>query len=95
MNYTINHFIKKFSKIPTNKWTTGRFITEDGKKCCALGHCGDRDDKNTQQGNTLNDLFDNHDLQVTSVNDRKSKKFPQKTPRGRVLAALKSFKNAN
>lgn len=38
MNYTLDYFIKKFTKIPENKWITG--MCERGDKHCVLGHCG-------------------------------------------------------
>jgi hypothetical protein len=41
--YTVDYYIQKFESIPDNQWTTSCFIDDSGK-CCALGHCGDRDD---------------------------------------------------
>lgn len=37
--YDVNYFIKKFSKIPDNKWITGRLSNGTGGYC-AIGHCG-------------------------------------------------------
>jgi hypothetical protein len=40
--YTIDYYIQKFERIPDDQWTTEAFIDNVGR-CCALGHCGDRD----------------------------------------------------
>jgi hypothetical protein len=39
MKYSIDYFIKKFSAIPSRKWTTAVYSDAFGRSC-ALGHCG-------------------------------------------------------
>lgn len=38
MEYTVDYFIRKFSKIPEEKWTTGDWCI--GDKFCSNGFCG-------------------------------------------------------
>ena len=62
MVYDAKYFFKKFSKIPPNKWTTGRISNGKGQRC-VLGHCGVKDNgdkvsyKYSAQGNALNVIF--------------------------------------
>jgi len=39
MNYDVNYFIEKFSKIPESCWHVGGYSDGRGASC-ALGHCG-------------------------------------------------------
>jgi hypothetical protein len=97
--YTVDYFIKKFSAIPAKKWCTGYFKLGNGH--CALGHCGSveygsRAYQHTDEGNALIGLTsrigDNQYACITTINDGLDPNFPQKTPRGRVLAALRQVK---
>lgn len=51
--FNLEYFIKKFSDIPEEKWTTGQFVDESGCMC-AYGHCGDR--KGQEDGKESKDL---------------------------------------
>lgn len=93
--YTVAYFIKKFSAIPLRKWTTGVWYNSMTGACCAQGHCGVRTSGiRTPESCALRDLFRGFSNSVTTVNDFKTKKFPQTTPRGRILAALRSLKKS-
>lgn len=37
--FNLDYFIRKFSRIPRNKWTKGTFHSHG--RSCALGHCGE------------------------------------------------------
>lgn len=95
--YTVDYFINFFSKIPAAKWLTGAYHRPGG--CCALGHCGYRYSCTgltvpTQRGEALIALFPHPRVtaSVSNVNDGITKEFPQKTPKGRILAALRKIK---
>ncbi len=92
----VEHFEKKFSNIPDEKWTTGDFKSNDGK-CCAYGHCGRLsfgDEYWTEESKALRGLFNQKyiALGVLSINDVESVKYPQPTPKLRILAALNDIK---
>ncbi len=92
--YTVEYFIKKFSKIPDSKWNVGDFISYDGKKKCALGWCGMKNvdpkeslfGKETKESTELENLLNNY---VADINDGRNPKYKQETPKARILAALK------
>lgn len=86
--YTVDYFIKKFKRIPRNKWLVGDY-SYDGK-CCALGHCGERMDKSTRESTALKSLLDGRIL--TNINDGWSSNYKQKHPKTRILAALADVK---
>ena len=66
--YNVDYFIKKFEKIPENRWCTGVFI--NGNKRCALGHCGARLDQWNEESEALYKLFNNYPTySITVVND--------------------------
>lgn len=90
MKYTIDYFIKKFSKIPDSKWTTKRY--KRGERCCAFGHCGQKDVFGTKESQALAKY--QIDAQYFSgINDGDCEKFQQSKPKARVLAALKYLKD--
>ncbi len=91
--FTVDFFIKKFSKIPARLWTTGEFVDRQGRRC-VLGHCGEEGLTIPQEARELVRIFSNHGLVPPQrVNDGDhftvKKQFPQKTPKARILAALK------
>ena len=94
MTYDIDYFINKFEAIPEDKWTTGDFVDEtDETKRCAYGHCGSRIDwESTTEADALERVFGPAGLGVTTINDGRDNRFPQPTPKRRVLAALKHIK---
>ncbi len=97
MKYDADYFIKKFSEIDEWHWCIGVFTQEvlGGQlRCCALGHCGQR--KVGYQTNESEYLI--HVLQPiglpSMVNDGDDLRYPQPTPKARILAALKDAKEA-
>lgn len=95
MKYDITYFIDKFSSIPEDNWTTDVFVSEDNK-CCALGHCGVRYDRTTEEATALFRLFRNSRFSVVSVNDDEYPvAYPQTTPKQRVLAALRDLEKSD
>lgn len=95
--FTVGYYIKKFRAIPPRKWTTRRFFDDMGLRYCALGHCGADGMRATPESRALGLLFRAHALPaVADVNDGNlcaSLGFKQKTPRGRILAALRHIQN--
>lgn len=89
MKYTASFFIRKFKAIPARLWTTGEYHNKETGKRCALGHC-----ESDKQALPLIGLFRSRGLIVSEVNDRPYR-FPQKTPRGRILAALRYIKKVS
>lgn len=85
--YTVDYFIKKFSKIHYSKWTTGKY--ENNGKCCALGFCGTR--FGTEENKEAKALINILGIPV-QINDNYIHRFNQKTPRARILAALREAK---
>lgn len=97
---TAQYFIEKFEAIPEEKWTVGEY--EDGGRCCALGHCGVRAGHPlTPEEDALTMLFLKADAEntliVSRVNDGFDPRYPQPTPKQRILAALRDIaaKEAN
>lgn len=97
MKYTVDYFIKKFKAIPSNKWTTGQY--KKANKYCAYGHCGFKLNSGgheiyTDEGTALYELFNRYNLLIHEVNDGDVKKYSQKNPKARILAALKDIKTS-
>lgn len=94
-NYTASYFIKKFKAIPAKFWCTNEFTK--GVQHCALGHCGCVGTYISYEGMSLRDLFHKNEKTndgITKINDGHTLQFKQKTPRARVLAALRSIKGS-
>lgn len=92
--YDADYFIEKFKKIPANKWTTGILENEKGQKC-ALGHCGlggANSIDNTESLFLRNLFFEYLNSVLSNVNDDLHTQYTQKSPKTRVLAALKDIK---
>lgn len=72
--YTVDYFINKFSRIPTNKWTTGDYKKHG--RYCALGHAGcrggDYGGVETPESNALYYMFKKCDYEVDEVNGGKT-----------------------
>lgn len=99
--YTVDYFIKKFSKIPATKWCTGayRTLTERGKtrQCCAIGHTMKEDQRGafnfTEASAALREIL-NPVGHVPHINDGHpvNVHLTQKGPKARIVAALKYVK---
>lgn len=94
--YDVDYFIKKFSAIPRSKWCTNSYMKAERR--CAFGHCG-RGFVWVGGAHVFTDTWEAISLEkivvdgsVASINDGKDPRFPQKTPKGRILAALRRIK---
>ena len=100
--YDVDYFIEKFEAIPEELWLfDGEFVDANNKACrCALGHCGARsgytgDTETTPESDALAKILSsdkNSYYDVASINDFPSIKYPQRTPKQRILAALRDVK---
>lgn len=87
MTYDLDYFITKFSAIPEDKWTTGKYT--DGDCYCAYGHCGLSDDANR---NSESDALFSISMVIPDVNDGLGYTAFGTTPKQRVVNYLKSLK---
>lgn len=91
--YDVDYFIAKFEAIPESQWCCWMLDNSNGQRC-ALGHCGVKlAYELTPEAKRLEKLFKPFRMDVPSVNNSQSKKFPQPTPRARILAALHEIKS--
>jgi hypothetical protein len=97
MKYDLDYFIAKFEAIPEEKWTVKKF-ERDGK-CCALGHCGFRENVQesgfvtnslTGEGQALRSLAPDIILINDGINDLANY---APTPKQRVLKHLRALKH--
>lgn len=90
--HDLEYFIAKFEAIPEDKWLKGRFVSKHGECKCALGYCGYRDGKTTQEGEYLLKLA----WDIARINDDKYKKYENlgfgSTPKQRVVNYLQSLR---
>lgn len=87
MKYTVDYFIEKFEAIPEEKWFQNDY--EDGSgRFCALGHCGQKYLKPTDESIALSRLVD----YVSMINDGYVDCYQQANPKQRILAALYNIK---
>lgn len=90
MNYNLDYFIKKFEAIPERLWITGVYGSDYQEEHCAYGHCGVRALRDTLEGDALRMLTGGL---TVSVNDGASDKYPQCTPKERILAYLRDLRD--
>lgn len=84
--FGVEYFIRKFSALRPSLWTTGtlrRVVSKTHTQHCALGHC------KLKESSALLSIFRKFGLSVSRINDDRSETNPQKTPRGRILTALR------
>lgn len=87
--FTVDYFISKFEAIPEERWCTDLYEGSNGTHC-ALGHCGVVEaDGGTEEAQALINLIPGN---IVLINDGLDIKFPQPTPKQRILAALRSIK---
>ncbi len=92
-SYTVDFFIEKFEGIPENRWIVGDYINDRG--CCAYGHCGMSGAFMVlnDQARQLYEIFKgNVNNYPNYINDGHDKRYPQSTPKQRILAALYDIK---
>lgn len=90
-NYDVYYFIRKFAAIPESMWGTGRYVSAEGTRMCALGHCGARSSPAgvffSEEARALYRLEDGIGL----INDGTCPDYEQLTPKKRILAALRDI----
>lgn len=93
MKYDVDYFIEKFTGIPSRLWCMGTLTDEHGRHC-ALGHCY-ASENGLISSDKLRDLFTRYSHNVVLTNDDNmdyNLGQGRKTPRGRILAALRWIK---
>lgn len=91
--YTVDFFIKRFEIISEDKWCIENY--RENEKRCVLGHCGATISKLTKMSTALDNLtFRCLHKNIADINDGEAKGYKQKTPKQRVLAALKDIKKS-
>lgn len=89
--YNAAYFIAKFEAIPEELWCTGVFTL--GDKHCALGYCGQTNHVPfTDEALALIDIL--QPRTVDGINDGDWERYPQPTPKQRILAALRDAQEA-
>lgn len=86
------YFIAKLAAIPDKLWCSGSLVDDVGR-CCVLGHCG-RSGANSPEGHALEKLFPSRyygKLLVARINDGEDPRYQQRTPKARILAALRDL----
>lgn len=97
--YDAAYFIAKFEAIPEDCWTTEKFSDGTGR-CCAYGHLGARKGKPMMAIPDCEGLLDlsigvtKSIGTVVSANDGTTRRYPQPTPKQRVLAWLRDAQEA-
>lgn len=87
--YTVDYFIRKFEAIPEERWCV--YVTDDGNgRHCAYGHCL-HNDAVTPESMALIELFPLNE-NAAVINNGHSPRYPQPTPKQRILAALHDIK---
>ncbi len=88
MQYTIEYFKAKFQAIPEEKWCSDYYSNKG--QCCVMGHLGVRheDWSESDEATAFRELFSDQKLNEVSINDGRNPRFPQPTPKQRILAAL-------
>lgn len=88
--YTVDYFIKKFNKTHHSQWCTNILHNAKRTKFCVVGHCGESiDNFGTTESYSIMAVLGN---KATDINDGRIDKYQQKTPRSRILAALRDVK---
>lgn len=99
--YDVSYFIDKFEKIPESKWFTGALRDLNDTARCALGHClGSKIQpyfngyfQENEETTTLSKLIVKYlKIDTAHINDNNDDRYPQPTPRARILAALYDIK---
>jgi len=82
--YDIDYFIAKFEAIPYDRWLTFKFTDYRGRHC-ALGHCGARIMRSTEEARALVKVLPD----TAYINDYPD---PFGHPKDRILKALRDTK---
>lgn len=96
MIYDVNYFIDKFSKIPENLWCINSRDDGHGRRCahgwCDINNYGD--EMFTKEELALHQVFKPlcNGGGCAYINNGGDKRYPQPTPKQRILAALYDIK---
>lgn len=93
--YDVDYFIRKFEATSEDQWMTYSYTNVQETRFCALGWCGARGNNRTSptlESNGLALLFSKYMLRVPEINDGTHPRYPQPTPKQRILAALYDIK---
>ncbi len=90
--HQVKFFIQKFEAIPEEQWCVNH-ASLGVNQHCALGHAGLREGgfgvaHVTPECTVLSNLFKREPHGIPYINDGNNKKYQQRTPKQRVLAAL-------
>lgn len=90
--YDVDYFISKFEAILEEKWV--EHALSWGGRCCALGHCQGALERDALKEVMLSLVHDGHGILVApaAINDGLDPRYPQPTPKARILAALRDVK---
>lgn len=80
--YDKAYFIAKFSAIPDERWCVG--LQGPNNTACAYDHCR----RFGVEPDELRTLLDRISARASYVNDGLDSRYPQPTPKARILAAL-------
>lgn len=90
MKYSVDYLINFFENISEDNWSTGRW-RESLVKRCAVGHLITETGDVEAQYDLYSALKFTGELTI-NINDGLSKVYSQKTPKQRILAALRDSK---
>ena len=92
----MDYFIRKFEAIPEERWTILEYVDRSGR-CCALGHCGVREnasgigfasrESDARESDALTALLP----KIAQINDDIDGRLGG-TPKQRILDALRRVK---
>lgn len=87
VNYDVYYFIKFFAAIPDERWCVAQATDAEGRNC-ALMHT-----EKAGLGGLVGRLFKEQGsgYRVARINDGLDPRYPQSTPKRRVLAALRDI----
>ena len=94
---SLTDLIAFYEAIPEEKWTTDYYIDENNCRC-AIGHLRPdvvfSDDLDFEKEEKwISKITGEHVGHLVSANDRINPKYPQLSPKQRVLACLNDLKN--
>jgi hypothetical protein len=89
LTYNVDYFIQKFTAIPEDEWIEDGTLSDGRGKYCALGHCFE-----IGEVTDLRSLMKIIPAYTSRVNDGIDSRYPQPTPKQRILAALEDIKRA-
>lgn len=95
--YNVDFFINKFEAIPENKWCIEQRFDHAGRRC-AHGHCSTLQAEDagraTKEESALIEIAKSNicDYGFANINNGYDKRYPQPTPKQRILAALYDIK---